>query len=137
MPFLPVAYQGEMYTDYAAMRHSGLLDRLERLPMMSTFLDELAAAYGCDLDDLQRVRTALVFDGEGTRSSIRMLSVAELAPDATASPPDATAQAPRTCVARSSACASSSNTRWQTPRSQDSSRCCRRSWSRTTTATSR
>lgn len=79
-PFLPADYQGEMFTDYAAMRENGLLDRLERLPMMSTFLERLAAAYCCDLEDLQRVRTALVFDPAGTGRSLRSISVAELDP---------------------------------------------------------
>jgi hypothetical protein len=79
-PFLPAGYEGELFTDFAAMRRNGLLDRIERLPMMGSFLDAQAASYGCDLDDLQRVRTALVFDAADTGRSLRMVSVAEVDP---------------------------------------------------------
>lgn len=77
--FLPAGYQGEMLADYGALRRTGLLDTIERLPMMASYLEQLANGYGCELDDLQRVRTALVFDPEGTGRSMRMVSVAECA----------------------------------------------------------
>jgi hypothetical protein len=78
--FLPTDYTGEILTDFAAMRRNGLLDRLERLPMVGSWLEDQALSYGCDLGDVQRVRTALVFDPEGTGRSMRMISVVEVDP---------------------------------------------------------
>jgi hypothetical protein len=79
-PFLPDGYEGELFTDFAAMRRNGLLDRIERLPTMTSYLEAQAASYGCELEDLQRVRTAVVFDPQGTGRSMRMISVAEVDP---------------------------------------------------------
>jgi hypothetical protein len=81
-PFLPTDYAGEIFTDFEAMRRNGLLDRIERLPMMGSFLEAQAVSYGCDLDDLKRIRTAVVFGEMKTRPSMRMVSVAEVDPDA-------------------------------------------------------
>lgn len=83
VPFLPTDYTAEMYVDYAAMRRSGLLDRIERLPMMGSYLDAMAAAYGCDLDDVQRTRTALLSDPADMGRSLRTVSVVEVDPAAT------------------------------------------------------
>jgi hypothetical protein len=81
-PFLPADYQGELFTDYAALRDSGLLDRLERIPMLSPMLEVIARGYGRDLDALQRVRTAVVYDPQGTGRSMRTVSVVECDPAA-------------------------------------------------------
>jgi hypothetical protein len=86
LPFLPADYTGELFVDYAALRNNRLLGQIERLPMMEGMLDAVAQAYGCELDDLQRVRTALVFDDSGGRRSIQTVSVAEVDPAATAAP---------------------------------------------------
>lgn len=74
--FLPAGYHGEIVTDWAALRANGLLATIERMPMMTDFVDGLAAGYGCDLDALRHVRTAIVFDPEDTGRSMRTVSVA-------------------------------------------------------------
>lgn len=78
-PFFPAGYEASFFTDYAAMRDCGLLDQLERVPMMSSYLDAVAACYGCSADDVDRVRTAITFRKPDDRSAFVMVSVAETA----------------------------------------------------------
>lgn len=86
--FFPCDYEGEILVDYARLREIGLLDRLERLPMMQGFLLTLAATYWTELDDLLRVRTALVFSGS-SRPTVREISMAETAADGRPAAPPA------------------------------------------------
>lgn len=75
--FLPPNYECELFADYAAMRELGLLDELERLPGMDDFLSAIGGSYFSELDQIDRTRTAMVFDWSGSRPTNREVSVAE------------------------------------------------------------
>ena len=81
-PFFPADYQGEMFVDLAALRDNGLLDRVVRLPMMNGFVDAVAHQYGCELDDLQCLRTAVVFEPDGGHVYGHSVTEAVVAADA-------------------------------------------------------
>jgi hypothetical protein len=78
-PFLPAGYEGELFVDYEALRACDLLTALERMPMIADYLASVAQQYGCELDDLARTRTAVVFASEGSGVYGHSVSVAEVA----------------------------------------------------------
>lgn len=76
--FLPADYQAELFVDLAAMRESGLLDLLLRLPTCEVYAEAAAAAYGTDVDGLDRLRSARVaIEVVSGRGIARSISVAE------------------------------------------------------------
>jgi hypothetical protein len=74
--FFPANYQGELLIDFQAMRENGLLDRLERLPMMAELLEAVAKTAGGDFESFERARTAVVYDKAGGRT-VRTVLVLE------------------------------------------------------------
>jgi hypothetical protein len=78
-PFLPAGYEGELFVDYEALRACDLLAAVERTPITGDYLKSVAQQYACEIDDLVRSRTAVVFENEGSGVFGHSVSVAEVA----------------------------------------------------------
>lgn len=74
--FLPKDYVGEIFTDYERLRQLDLLGAMERQPMVRPLLDALADEFGATIDDLDRVRTAVVATSNSYHDNLTV-SIAE------------------------------------------------------------
>lgn len=77
--YLPRDYHLELMVDYDGMRDLDLLEWIDEMPLAPGFFTSLAREYGCELDDLHRVRTGYCFAHDSSRpwQSDRGVSVAE------------------------------------------------------------
>ena len=77
--WLPERYEAEIFVDYDALRACDLMDVVERVPMVSEFLDSLAKGYGCSFDELRLTRTGIGSIEPGDSFAQRTISVARIA----------------------------------------------------------